>query len=587
MIMPVQEETVEEETGHECLRPPHQVLTGTDMNGAWATRHSFARTMLRRARSQAWHVEKTRLDFDAQGRGTAVYTVYAEGRIFSFIAFSRTLDESQRTDRVIADAWDVTAALLEGRLTSEREEQLRQNVPVQEKGRPGADAMVLTRANRSLRFFDYVGDCLARGQQPDVHSMGPSPYVLRSTAFYSNGKFGLKEFADFPAGHPLGVPYRAQMLAAWLLRELSIDLVEHVARAKADAAGTQFVPLDPQWGKYLGLGNATGLGMVPFVVNHPEYLDAWCRLREIPLSRALMQSYSPDHPDLERIVVLLTRACGYLEEKRELKTAPFLDPPAIRSQLGGLLAQLRTFINTSTSAEPILAHLHEKAARLSAEARGILASIVIELRSDFDDEAEVLLTIGETAVPDAGMRCAELRRLLAANYGWVRTHDFGDPSATGFFWFSATANEEPRRGRRAGRLPGGVEHCTDIAQRIARLNADLARYSEASSVAEFLRMFPEHRFAVHRVQQTQGLRYPEIHDNLLAEDFLPLSVQRFQLAVYGMNNFSPQSTDWLRVTLFSGAPRTADLGRETSDADDWLFPLAPPSKPSLEKESRP
>ncbi|MCZ2403011.1 hypothetical protein IV498_07390 [Paenarthrobacter sp. Z7-10] len=56
--------------------------------------------------------------------------------------------------------------------------------------------------------------------------------------------------------------------------------------------------------------------------------------------------------------------------------------------------------------------------------------------------------------------------------------------------------------------------------------------------------------------------------------FLPLSTQRFQLATYGMNNFSPQSTDWVRVTLFSGAPRVAEVMNGTDD-DDWLFPLAP------------
>ena len=65
-----------------------------------------------------------------------------------------------------------------------------------------------------------------------------------------------------------------------------------------------------------------------------------------------------------------------------------------------------------------------------------------------------------------------------------------------------------------------------------------------------------------------------MQDNLLDAQFLPLSTQRFQLATYGMNNFSPQSTDWVRVTLFSGAPRVAEV-MTGHDDDDWLFPLAP------------
>ncbi|UUL75563.1 hypothetical protein NG819_15410 [Pseudarthrobacter sp. Fe7] len=113
--------TLQDERTNQGLRAPEEVLSSADMNGAWATRHSFARTMLRRAAARKWAITRTRLDLDAEARGTAVYTVNAEGRQLSFIAFCRTLEESERTDRVIADAWDVTAALIEGNLTPERE----------------------------------------------------------------------------------------------------------------------------------------------------------------------------------------------------------------------------------------------------------------------------------------------------------------------------------------------------------------------------------------------------------------------------------------------------------------------------------
>ena len=76
------------------------------------------------------------------------------------------------------------------------------------------------------------------------------------------------------------------------------------------------------------------------------------------------------------------------------------------------------------------------------------------------------------------------------------------------------------------------------------------------------------------IQGVQKLTYGEVQTNLLAEDFLPLNVQRMQLSVYGMENFVPQSTDWLRVTLFVGAPRLSDLAEGTVD-DDWIFVSAP------------
>ncbi|WP_205787173.1 hypothetical protein [Specibacter cremeus] len=556
------------------LRSPEEVLSGTDMNGAWGTRHSFARTMLRRAAAHRWTVARTRLDLDAQGRGTAVYTVNAEGRELNFIAFCRTLEESERTDRVIANAWDITAALVDGELTPEREADLRRNVPVQERGRVDPETIIMTRANRSARFFDYVSDCLSTGSQPDVGKIGPSPYLIRSTAFYGNGKFGLKELANIPAGHPLSVPYRSQMLAAWLLRELSMDMVEHVARAKAAAAGTIAVPLDGGWGRYFGLGNATGLGMVPFVINHPDYLDAWCRLREIPLAAGLTPRYAPDHPDLGRVAELLVKADRHLAEKNGLKTVPFLPTELIRPQLQQLLGELQSFMVSGQEPAPVLARMHERAAGLSPEVRGIFASIVIELRADFDEEAEALLTMTDSTPFDPAMRCHELQHLLDQNYGWARSYDFAVPERASYYWYSSAANEEPRRALRTDRAAGTVEHCTDVARRINALAVDLERFPSHLSVADFLLAHPDHRFAAGRIQQTQPLFYGEVRDNLLDAEFLPLSTQRFQLATYGMNNFSPQSTDWVRVTLFSGAPRVADINHGTDD-DDWLFPVAP------------
>lgn len=566
--------TLQDERTNQGLRAPEEVLSSADMNGAWATRHSFARTMLRRAAARKWAITRTRLDLDAEARGTAVYTVNAEGRQLSFIAFCRTLEESERTDRVIADAWDVTAALIEGNLTPERERELRRNVPIQERGRVDPETIILTRANRSARFFDYVSDCLASGSQPDVDTIGPSPYLIRSTAFYGNGKFGLKEFTDIPDDHPLAVPYRSQMLAAWLLRELSMDMVEHVATAKAAAAGTTAVRLDTAWSRYLGLGNATGLGMVPFVINHPDYLDAWCRLREIPLATGLGRDYTPNHPDLARVAELLTAADRHLGEKHALDTAPFLPTGAIRPQLQQLLKELQAHVATAMEPAPVLARLHETAAQMSTEARGIFASIVIELRSDFDENAEALLRVDGPAPFDTAMQCWELMQILDTNYAWARKYNFSEPERTRYYWFSSAANEEPRRARRITRPAETAEHCTDIARRVNALATDLERFPASRSLAEFLLEHPGHRFAAARVQQTRPYVYGELHDNLIDGEFLPLSTQRFQLATYGMNNFSPQSTDWLRVTLFSGAPRAMDINAGT-DEDDWLFPTAP------------
>ncbi len=68
------------------------------------------------------------------------------------------------------------------------------------------------RANRSVRFFDQVVNDLAAGRRPNADILGLSPYLLRSTAFYSNGKFGMRDFEGFAAEHVLAVPCRAHMI---------------------------------------------------------------------------------------------------------------------------------------------------------------------------------------------------------------------------------------------------------------------------------------------------------------------------------------------------------------------------------------
>ncbi len=557
-----------------ALRPAAVVMDPADMTGARSTRHSFARALVRRAVARDWRVQRTRFDIDELGCGTAVYRVEAEGHVWSFVAFSQRLAQGERTDRVIARSWDVTAALVEGDVDRARVQRMAAQVPLQENGRAEAGALIWTRANRSERFFDYVVDRLAEGQQPERDRFGCSPYVMRSTAFYSNGKCGLADFERFSGEHPFAVPYRAHMLAAWLLRELSYDLVERCAALRNPAAAR----LGGDWRRYLGLGNATGLGMVPYVVNHPEVLNAWARLREVPLAAVLARPVAWHDPDVGRVADLLGRAVTCLAEQTEVVPAPYLANPVLAAQVARVAGLLDEWRRTGeVSGDPVTTiwrTLHGAAAATGPECRGVVASVLTELSADLDESLEASLRCDESRPLVPGMRCAELLATIDDCYAWVGDFDFTDPSQTRHFWFSSADNEEPRRARR-GEDPGEpVEHGIDVARAVTSLRADLAAFHGTTTVAEFLLAHPWHRTSVTRVQSVGTLAYGEVRANLLAADFVPLHVQRLQLAVYGMENFNPQSTDWLRVTLLSGAPRIGDLLTGTAD-DDWAFTPRP------------
>lgn len=453
-----QESIADPQDAHQLpirLRPAAQVCDPADMGAARATRHSFSRSLVRHVVAHGWRVTRERFDMDDEGCGVAVYRVDAGQWLWRFVAFSQLLTEAERQDRVIAGAWDVTLALVEGEVDEARLRRLRDNVPRQEGGRADEGTVIWARGNRSTRFFDAVVDALAAGRQPQSDLFGASPYVMRSTAFYSNGKFGLADFERFATGHPFSVPYRPHFLSAWLMRELSLDLVEHCARAKNPHAAA----LDPRWRRYFGLGNATGLGMVPYVINHPQVLDAWAHLREWPLAVVRSRTIGPDDPQVARVATLFDRAIDYLEQSGDMDIAPFPTCGQVAADLRVVRARLVEFLERGTmdgrAVDRPFDELHALAESASVSCRAAVASILIELTGELDSAVEASLSCDERIGVLPWWSVEELASTLAEHYGWVRGFDFHDASQEAYFWFSSQNNEEPRRGRR-GSDPGAV-----------------------------------------------------------------------------------------------------------------------------------
>ncbi len=362
-------------------RPADVALCAHELGVARATRHSFARSLLRRGAKAGWDVQTERFDVDAAGSGVAVYRVdlapgCADPQTVRLVAFLAVIDESRRTDRVIAEAWDLTAALCRGEVDDDRIAALRANVPEQEQGRADSGTLIWTRANRSVRFFDHVVGRLASGQQPDPAVIGDDAYLMRSTAFYGNGKWGLVDFGGYDADEVLAVPYRAQMLTAWLVRELSLELVEHCAAARNPRAAT----LEHGWRRYFGLGNATGLGMVPYVINHPQVLDAWVALRELPLANALATNWAPGSAGADRVVGLLNRAANHFAERDRLATEPYPGGPELASQLADVAQLAGSFqAGECPPSEGLAALVHRRAGELGLECRSVVDAIVVEV----------------------------------------------------------------------------------------------------------------------------------------------------------------------------------------------------------------
>ena len=270
---------VSDETG---LRPPDLVMRLDRMGAAFPTRLSFMRSLTRRMGRERWRIAATRFDLDDDGYGTVVYRATTPRREYSLIGFSHRMDPERRTDRVIADAWDATFSLFDGAPGEADLRRLRAQTPRQEAGRYLASELVLSRANKSVRMFEHVVGRLASGRQPDPALLRSIGYLMRTTAVYGNGKFGMSDRARYAGRAELAGPFRAELLCVYLIRCFTFDLAEHMARRRNPEG---FVRLDPELKRYLGVGNATGLGMAPFLVSHPTLIHRWFHARETALAR--------------------------------------------------------------------------------------------------------------------------------------------------------------------------------------------------------------------------------------------------------------------------------------------------------------
>lgn len=510
---------------------------------------------------------------DELGQGEAVYEIKTGGvdttdQTLTFVAFTQVIAEEQHTDRVVGEAWEITGALVDGPVDPALMEELRTNVPQQERGRLGPNVLVLTRGNRSVRFFESIVDRLAAGQQPDPDQVADAGYLMRSTAFYGNGKFGMRSFDGYDAEHPVAVPYRAQMVCAWLYRELSYDVIEHCARVKGAETAVGF---DEEWRRFFGLGNATGLGLVPYAMKHPRVLHAWIMIRELGLADVRAMAGNPDREASLRAWIERTRR--HFASASADDAGPFLSPREIEA----VARSVATAFDACTSDRPF-DELYLWAQQQGVECRELVVSLLIELHEADDAEIDRLLVTDETAVFDTPTTPAAALSLLHERFDWLDDLDLDTLDADHFWWVLSDNNEEPRRVRRDALAPEGRDLAVDVALRMRRFENALERAGADETLEDLLDRNPEHRFA-HRRLLTSDRRYGEPRDNVCDRKHLPLQLQRFQLAMYGMDNFKPKSTDWLRVTLFQGAPRLADLvdsaSRDDTLRDDWVLPARP------------
>ena len=511
------------------------------------TRLSFLRTLMRRAAQERWRVTRAEWAVNDAGFGHAVYCVETPRRTYSLVAFATPLEDSRRTDRVIAEAWDASFVLYDGVPDADEITRLRHNAPLQEAGRYDERDLVLARANKSVRLFDAVVDALARGEQPNAARLASVGYLMRTTAVYGNGKFGIAD-RDAIAGRPeLSGPFQAEMLSVWLIRSFTIDLAEHVAARRDKGRAAR---LDPSLRRGLGVGNATGLGMAPFLVRHPVLVHNWFCARETALARVRAQPAASASAQ-----AAFMAAHAVLEGKvRHWRTADARQAAAIAALDADLAALARAADLLRRSPLPWDALYRFAETNLSLEGQEATVALILEPHGELIDDLAQTMAADEDAAfrIDGAMHCAALRESLARDYAWTQRYDFNQERANARFWYVSAEKLEPRLGERASEPGAEREQPLAIARDIAALARALEAEPAPTLVADFLLRHPEWRHVVRRARIAARYPYAEIRDNLIDAEMRPIDLLRSKLAFFGANNFDPRSDRWLRITLFAG-----------------------------------
>ena len=532
------------------------------MGSRYPSRLSFSRSMLRRLINDNWKIHKSKFDLDKDGYGTVVYEIIINKQTYSLVCFSAFLDDKDRSDRVIASKWDTAYTLHVGKLSNEDLNRLKKTIPLQESGRNSPDELILSRANKSVRLFQYVVDCLSNGNQPDIYEINKVGYLLRTTAVYGSGKFGLSDFTNTKNKTVFNQPFRAEMLSVYLIREFSIELVEHVAR---QIKPKKAVKLDRKIKQHLGIGNSTGLGMAPFIIKHPKLINKW--MKQYTKTLEEISQIELDNIVFEKYKKLLNKALNYLEEVNTSDEFQINKNKLTTEDLKKYIF----FINNLDLSQKFkwLDILDYCDSNFNNDTQEIARVQLIELYPQISEGLAEDMADEEIMEIDGNQSIGDLKKIINDKYSWIKDIDFNNKDSNYLFWYVSAAKLEPRLGERYNEQGSELEQNLGIAKMVRDLFKQIKDVDENQLICEFLLEHPKYRGIVKRIQSLKNYPYSEVQDNVLDRKTIPIDMLRFKLSFFGANRYDPKSDRWLRVSFFSGAPYLSDLNNK--NVDEWGF----------------
>jgi hypothetical protein len=563
------------------MRPTAEVMQGAVLGAMPACAVSFSRSLMRRMIAERWRISRPHWDLSPSGDGGVIYRVEGPAYVMTWAVLVNSFDAySFDGERAIERNWDIVGLLIDGDRDASVLDELRTELGIGKRRyrQLAPDGTIIwAQANRSQRVFEYVVDCLAGGDQPDADRVAEAGYLVRNVGLEGNGMYRSRAFLSLPVDHPMRLPYHGEMLSAYLLREFSVDLAEHMAAARSSAA----VRVRPALRRYLGMGNSSGLGLVFFALQHPRLLSRWVEVREVALAAAKCAQPRPDSPEVRALAESMKVRARYARDELEAGGGQdgdreLADALAIAGGLVGEFATAGT-LGGERPDYPWRSLCDRLPELISARTLEVVHGLLIDLDTALADRLVRLTVVPEVEDVDSAMTCGRLGELVRAEYGWALSIDMRDPSARRYWWYRSIESEEPRRGLRSAKPPDAVELALDLPTEVQALAAALRGRPADECVADFLVADPEHRGIVARVQSLADWRYHTPIGNIHGPEFRPANViHAVKGAFYGADRCHVVERSlgrWVRGVFFSGAPTPAEIA--AGSGQDWTYPCRP------------
>ncbi len=547
------------------LRDPNVIMKLSRLGSFHQSKLSFLRSFLNEFKN--WEFKKDLFELDKNGFGVAVYSFRKKNKVYSLVCFANKINDDERSDRVIATKWDAAFTLFDGEPSKKDIKRLKNEVPKQEVGRLSYKELTLSRANKSLRVYNHVIESLSNGLQPNLDLLEKVGYLYRTTAVYGSGKFGLADRFRIKNREEINGPFRLEMMLVYLVRQFTFDQVNHVANHKNPQKA---VKLDPEICKSLGIGNSTGLGMAPFIVNHPTLLNNWIFCRET----ALKEIREIKKVETNKSTLFKDCVRNSLKNITSWNTESHYQLKKIKD----LLKDLKKFIfyidnefdfNMNYPFNKIYLWLEKEACEECIE---YIVSIMMEPFNEITDPLIKEMSSEEEKyfnIP-TDRTVGDLKKILENKYSNILSINFEKKENYKKFWFISKNKEEPRLADRFTEEGSELEQPLAIGRDIKELYKKLSETKSNLKIDKFLINNSNLRHVIRRAFVIEKFPYSEIQDNTISENIMPIDMLRLKLSFFGALKFDPRSDKWLRICMFQGAPLPNEL---KSYNEQWVYGL--------------